>query len=638
MTVEIGMHPLGTTPGITRVFPSRLPHTENCEVTLNIGVFFDGTGNNKDWNDDDGCTPPQGSQYARRKHSNVARLLAAYPDQPDRGYYRIYIEGVGTPCPAIGEDKPAPMGGAMGRGGEGRIHLALLQLLNTLVRAASPGQLARVFDDDTIKALCRNRSTGFLHSGYDNPEDSAALKKVRRSTLGGLLTDRMSTNRESAADFYRAQMHYIEDYIKKSRKPKPVEIMVDIYGFSRGSAAARVFCSWLCELAANGTLCGLPLTVRFLGLFDTVASVGVPNEPSLVGNLANGHMMWAQPQWLRVPAAVRNCLHLVAMHENRASFPVDLVSVAGKLPANCHEFAFPGMHSDVGGGYLPNEQGRGTIDGTMDECDSDKLSQISLSIMLRAAQAAGSPLKTQNAVTGTAADAYNPFLVHDNLRAAYENFHRLRGGEKRQTAQWLMTYLAWRYQARHSYTQLPWRARVSANSSDHDDLDGANALLLDDIAALDNTEGIWKPVYLAERLLPKAVTSGLFLNSNLRTVRLLAPEARAVLKRMRAHPTVDAAEAKLFGGYIHDSVAGFRPWDQFLYECRKVMPISWDLEGYLRYRRFWTGSNEALTLKVEQPQPLPDVSRAQVAHMPQQPASIKGYGVRSSPVPADTRQ
>jgi len=56
MDLEVGMHPLGATPGITQVFPTRMPRTEHCEVTLNIGLFFDGTGNNKDWQDDDECT------------------------------------------------------------------------------------------------------------------------------------------------------------------------------------------------------------------------------------------------------------------------------------------------------------------------------------------------------------------------------------------------------------------------------------------------------------------------------------------------------------------------------------------------------------------------------------------------------
>ena len=51
------------------------------------------------------------------------------------------------------------------------------------------------------------------------------------------------------------------------------------------------------------------------------------------------------------------------MHENRPSFPLDrIVRPDGSLPPGASEYAFPGMHSDVGGGYAPSEQGRGKIE------------------------------------------------------------------------------------------------------------------------------------------------------------------------------------------------------------------------------------------------------------------------------------
>ena len=642
MDLEVRMHPLGITPGITPVYATRLPRAEHCELILNVALFFDGTGNNKDWDDHDDCSAPQGSQQARRKHSNVARLFAAYPDAPDRGYYPIYIQGLGTPCPAIGEDKPPPLGAAMAQGGDGRINLGLLQLLNAIHRAASPTKQP-AFDDDVIKALCRNgsrgSSTGSLpvmvaaglgpgapitptatRAPYAASEDEAALAKVRRSTVGGLLMNGFSTNRDHALSFYRGQMHAIEQFIKHSTRPKPVEVMLDVYGFSRGSAEARVFCSWLSELAPNGTLCGLPLTLRFLGIFDTVASVGVPNAPATTYNLTNGHMAWAQPQWLRIPAFVKNCLHLTAMHENRASFPLELVRTANGLPGNCQEFAFPGMHSDVGGGYAPGEQGRGTVGGSTDQRDGDKLSQVSLSIMLNASRTAGVPLDTENAVKETAQGVYNPFAVQKSVHSAYENFHHLCSNEKRQMADWLLTYLAWRYQMRGRYSRLPWHDRASAG--DRDDLDGANALLRDDIASLDNTQGLWKATFSQAYNTLLGVP---FVRDDAKAVRHLAPEARTILQRLRAHPLVGDAEALLFGTYVHDSVAGFRPWDQVKVACRQILPIHWDLEGYLRYRRFWTGNDKALTLVVEPLQPDPQAEQA--AQM-QQTIYIKGLGIQ----------
>lgn len=633
MAMEVGMHPLGPTPGITRAFPSRIPRAEHCELTLHIGLFFDGTGNNKDWDNADDCTKGQGSQYERRCHSNVARLFAAYLASGARGYYPIYIEGLGTPCSPIGEDTPAALGGAMAEGGDGRINLGLLQLLNTIHIAASPTKQPAL-TDDVIKALCRH-GRGSLGPSvpvvvtdeygrrieYPPNDDAVALAKVNRSTVGGLLMSGLSTNRDHALSFYRGQIYAITQFLKNSPRPKPIEIMLDVFGFSRGSAEARVFCSWLSELAPSGTLCGLPLTIRFLGIFDTVASVGIPSAPAMTYNATHGHFAWGQPQWLRVPVQVKNCLHLAAMHENRASFPLDLVRTENGLAGNCQEFAFPGMHSDVGGGYAPGEQGRGTTSGDTNTQDSDKLSQVSLSIMLNAAQAAGVPLAIKNAVDVPSAGSYNPFLINNKVRAAYENFHGLCGGEQRQMGDWLLSYLAWRYQVRERYSQLPWRARTENNASDRDDLDGANALLRDDIVSLDNTEGVWKAVYSQawDKLL--GIT---FVRNDAKAVRHMAPEARDILKRLRAQPATRDAEAQMFGTYAHDSVAGFRPFDQFKIRCHEVLPVHWDLEGYLRYRRFWTGNDKALTLVIEPPKPSP--YEEQAAQM-QQTVNIKGYGV-----------
>lgn len=51
--------------------------------------------------------------------------------------------------------------------------------------------------------------------------------------------------------------------------PSPGSVVVDVFGFSRGAAAARHFINKL--LALN---LGRPLRVGFVGLFDTVAAIG----------------------------------------------------------------------------------------------------------------------------------------------------------------------------------------------------------------------------------------------------------------------------------------------------------------------------------------------------------------------------
>lgn len=160
-------------------------------------------------------------------------------------------------------------------------------------------------------------------------------------------------------------------------------IRLSVFGFSRGAAEARVFANWLKDaLDDDMTLAGVPVSFDFLGIFDTVASVGVANSTKV----ATGHSGWGEEAFLRIPGYVKRTVHLVSAHEVRGSFPLDKA-----VADNCLELAYPGVHTDVGGAYQPGDQGRGCgTDGKPD--DSNKLSQITLAKMYREAAAAGVPL------------------------------------------------------------------------------------------------------------------------------------------------------------------------------------------------------------------------------------------------------
>lgn len=80
--------------------PSPLPQASSCEMTVQIGIFFDGTGNRLD--------PLNG----RSALSNVARLHYTYPALQSLGSHRIYVPGLGTSFPSIGEDSDTRSGGA----------------------------------------------------------------------------------------------------------------------------------------------------------------------------------------------------------------------------------------------------------------------------------------------------------------------------------------------------------------------------------------------------------------------------------------------------------------------------------------------------------------------------------------------
>ncbi|MEN7430393.1 DUF2235 domain-containing protein [Chromobacterium sp. TRC.1.1.SA] len=355
----------------SRVKNLNIPSCLKCEEDIFIGFFFDGTNNNK-YRD-----KPHFS------HSNVARLYEVYtgrptmpqlqlgsqgaptPDMPPswradvaadaQQYYRkTYIPGVGTPFVELGDSGKgvdATFGLAMAKHGEVRLDWALLQVGNQIAAALTGNPLSPPLADDA-------KAASKLQLGKDDEREDARTK---------LHVQREATLKKSIAS-------------RLKNKPTPRKVRLSVFGFSRGAAEARVFCNWVLKYLGS-SYAGLPLVIDFLGIFDTVASVGIAHSVPT----QDGHYAWATPDNLAIHPAIKRCVHLVSAHEVRGSFPLD--SAPG---SNVKEVVYPGVHSDVGGGYTPNDQGRSIGAGAVG--DAKKLSQISLAQMYREALIAGVPL------------------------------------------------------------------------------------------------------------------------------------------------------------------------------------------------------------------------------------------------------
>lgn len=346
------------------------------------------------------------------------------------------------------------------------------------------------------------------------------------------------------------------------------ECVLDVFGFSRGAAQARVFCSWIERLTIDGKLAGVPLTIRFLGIFDTVASAGaMDGVTGTIVNSTKGHTGWAQAKFLRISPNIKTCVHFVAMHEIRKNFPLDEVSVDGIVPPNCREFAYPGSHSDVGGGYAPGELGLacGTEAG---KGDAYKLSQIPLRHMMECAIAAGVPLRPS--VEGR-------FAVAPELEQAYQKFLAVLGPSARMLSEWMAPYMAWRWQARDRYTEL---GHVSRATSDRGLLIDSNQQLRDDAKRM----GFRADEGLAGTFVHMARSVKRFDLKNpeyrQEEIASLDPEAPAVLAAARAAPLANPELAAFFDTYVHDSLAGFRKSHV-------------EKTGYWRHRRCFRGSKNA---------------------------------------------
>lgn len=337
-----------------------IPRAHQCEFLLNIGLFFDGTDNNMTFHPDPNT------------NTNVVRLWGVYRDLPDQGYFRHYISGVGTPFSEVDQTE-AEMeftAGATGAGGESRIIFGLLQLVNSVFRFTHQGK-AELWGKAERAALCSYDTVPRRprpNTELSTPALTAHQKILKRL---GRSTSLVDIGEDARREFFSEVSRQLRTLVTSGEtRPRISAIYIDVFGFSRGAAQARVFVNWLIDLLMpNDDLFGVPAAVRTLGLFDSVASVGATDALHLdalkFGNVkweaatGTGHGDWATPANLKINARVQRCFHVAALHELRSNFPFESVaSPDGKLPSNCEEVICPGVHSDVGGGYAPGEQGK----------------------------------------------------------------------------------------------------------------------------------------------------------------------------------------------------------------------------------------------------------------------------------------
>jgi type VI secretion system secreted protein VgrG len=291
-------------------------------ITLRIGLFFDGTGNNQSnaaatercrrqdletfsseelesiaatckqygFGEFDGSafnSAPNNS-YGNAP-SNVAYLYQLYPDnavdgisaEAKTGYIKAYVEGIGT---RSGGKDATLIGQALGQGETGVV---------ARVKQA-PGLLAKQLDRFRIA----------------NP--SVAIGKIE----------------------------------------------FDVFGFSRGGAAARHCVNEVLK-PRRGIFAGLlnsggpgllksfnpvaDVGINLIGLFDTVAAISDP----LHGDFSPGDDVNRGVNLYLPPDCARQVIQLKALDEYRADFSLNNVH-------HTHlQIGLQGAHSDVGGGYLP---------------------------------------------------------------------------------------------------------------------------------------------------------------------------------------------------------------------------------------------------------------------------------------------
>lgn len=204
-------------------------------------------------------------------------------------------------------------------------------------------------------------------------------------------------------------VYYVNNYIesiksefKELNEGEKINIHFNVFGFSRGASCSRLF-SYLvtrekgdslgkretefADFYAKGLYYGdgkkeklhflendnYNKTIDFLGIYDTVVSIGLlkqkdgwVNPARQVYSLApnyndNWHYknvseygMYSTSTEYKCADKIKNICHICAMDEYRENFAVtDVGKVVG---GNTVEIFIPGCHSDIGGGYYDGEE------------------------------------------------------------------------------------------------------------------------------------------------------------------------------------------------------------------------------------------------------------------------------------------
>lgn len=285
-------------------------------VTLTLGVFFDGTGNNRE---------------------NTASRLMQFNEcsAPHQGMSQKDAQSCEDFLEEISEDKVS--------NGSYRGYYSNIHWLNLLYK---PNQL---LSENQTAAQIRTYISGI---GTATGKSDSLLGMGTGSSMLDVFEGVVTKTDEAMKGITRA----ISEFMGFNLNPDfcIAKIQFDVFGFSRGAAAARHFANRVMEqdpAIARAIAEGLrgdyydgkaSGEVRFIGLFDTVAAIGGISNFFDINGRSNPHVKLE----LR-PSVAKKVFQITAMNEYRFNFSLN--SIKGMWP----ELALPGAHSDIGGGYNP---------------------------------------------------------------------------------------------------------------------------------------------------------------------------------------------------------------------------------------------------------------------------------------------
>jgi hypothetical protein len=283
---------------------------EKIGIALRIGVFFDGTGNNA--------------------NNAAAGLLCG-------AHHPIAAQDIDASCKPFMKDPDSSYGNDTSN----------VQKLSDLYYAPQKAE-----GDGSQKQAFRMVYV----------EGIGTRSGMEDSTLGA------GTGRGETGVAGRVQLSFaeiksrIEDVLDEHPNCEITSLTFDAFGFSRGAAAARHFANEVVR-GAQGPLGEVlrsnandlsstfnaqyksSINMGFIGLFDTVPSIaGWSNLGNIKSPVATGIKLYLDRRFFS------DVVQLTARDECRANFALS------RVKPDHTEIILPGVHSDLGGGYLEDAQ------------------------------------------------------------------------------------------------------------------------------------------------------------------------------------------------------------------------------------------------------------------------------------------
>ncbi|MDD1969146.1 DUF2235 domain-containing protein, partial [Pseudomonas putida] len=284
-------------------------------ITLRIGMFFDGTGNNRD-----------NSEKARACFARDVNLAEAAADIVEFCKQHGFDGNGGAPDDSFGND------------------------------SSNVAKLFELYRDDSDKPISDDETEASFPVYVEGIGTSSTQDDSRYSQATGLGAQGVRARVEESPGLL---LKTLRTFQLNNPDKRINRIEFDIFGFSRGAAAARDFANEVLKgersVVAKAIPAGSPgltesfawrpqtdFCINYIGIFDTVAAIADWMHGDLSGNNAINPGIDIR----LAPDVARKVVHLVAKDERRYNFSLNQASGA--------EIFLPGVHSDLGGGYLPD--------------------------------------------------------------------------------------------------------------------------------------------------------------------------------------------------------------------------------------------------------------------------------------------